>query len=88
MLFLAMIIARMAVLDPVRERVVGLSDIVLMMVAVIVHPADFVLVAHHRPVEVLERVRVSVRLGIGWQQDRKRERRQGELTREHVGLVN
>jgi len=81
-----MIIARMAVLDPVRERVMGLSDVVLMMVAVIVHPADFVLVARHRPVEVLERVRVSV--GIGWQQDRKRERRQGELTREHVGLVN
>lgn len=48
-----------AVVDPVGELVLGVSLEIVLMMAVLVFPADLLVVAYHRSVEVLERVRVS-----------------------------
>lgn len=82
MLLLTVIIARMVVLDPVRKGIMWMSYVVP-VVSVIVLPGDFVLVAHHRPVKMLERVRVPVWPRINQQQQGREhhQRGQGELTR-------
>lgn len=71
MLLLTVIIARMVIFDPVRKGIMGMSDIVFMIVAVVVIPSDFSLVASHRTVEMLEGVRVFFRLCIDQKQGRK-----------------
>ena len=73
MLLLAVIIARMVVFDPVRKSIMGMSDVVFMIVAVVVIPCDFVLVACHWTAEMLERVRVTFRVCIDQKQDRKHQ---------------
>lgn len=50
-----------------------MSDIVLVVMSAIVIPDDFALVTQHRPVKMLKRVCVSVRLRIDQKQSREYE---------------
>lgn len=71
----------MTVLDPVRVGIMRMSDVVLMVTPMTVHPGDPVVVAHHRSVKMLERVRVPIRFRINQEQSRKHQYGQDELTR-------
>lgn len=62
MLFLVMIVAGVMVLDAVRELVVRICHVIVMVVTVLVFPSHLLSIPYHRPVEMLERVRVTVSL--------------------------
>ena len=62
MLFLAMIVAGVMVLDAIRELVMRMCHVIVMVVTVLVFPSHLLSIAYHRPVEMLERVRVIASL--------------------------
>lgn len=60
MLLLPMIVLRVLIVHAVGELVLGVGPVVVIMIAVLVLPADLLVVAFHGPMEVLEGVRVTV----------------------------